>query len=93
MYSRIAYFTRETWSRCAATLLMTIAGVITVAVSLCCSAAPAPVTRLVDHGTAEVAERRETRQALQPRVSRPVSPRSRSKGCSITCRRPRPNIN
>ncbi len=51
MYSRIKYFTRETWVSLRRNTMMTVAGVITVAVSLCVLGGSLLLTRLVDHGT------------------------------------------
>jgi cell division transport system permease protein len=49
--SRFAYFTRETWISLRRNLLMTLAGVMTVAVSLTLFGGIWLVQRLVDHGT------------------------------------------
>jgi cell division transport system permease protein len=51
VYSRIKYFTRETWVSLRRNTMMTVAGVITVAVSLCVLGGSLLLTRLVDHGT------------------------------------------
>ena len=51
MYSRIKYFTRETWVSLRRNTMMTVAGVITVAVSFCVLGGSLLLTRLVDHGT------------------------------------------
>jgi cell division transport system permease protein len=49
--SRLVYFTRETWISLRRNLLMTLAGVMTVAVSLTLFGGIWLVQRLVDHGT------------------------------------------
>ena len=49
--SRLAYFTRETLISLRRNLLMTIAGVMTVAVSLFLFGGILLVSRTVDHGT------------------------------------------
>jgi cell division transport system permease protein len=49
--SRLIYFTRETWISLRRNLLMTLAGVMTVAVSLTLFGGIWLVQRLVDHGT------------------------------------------
>jgi cell division transport system permease protein len=49
--SRLVYFTRETWISLRRNLLMTLAGVMTVAVSLTLFGGIMLVQRLVDHGT------------------------------------------
>jgi cell division transport system permease protein len=49
--SRIGYFTRETVVSLRRNLLMTLAGIITVAVSLCVLGGALLLSRLVDHGT------------------------------------------
>jgi cell division transport system permease protein len=49
--SRFIYFTRETWISLRRNLLMTLAGVMTVAVSLTLFGGIWLVQRLVDHGT------------------------------------------
>jgi cell division transport system permease protein len=51
VYARIKYFARETWVSLRRNTLMTVAGVITVAVSLCVLGGSLLLTRLVDHGT------------------------------------------
>jgi len=51
MFSRLGYFIRETWTSLRRNTLMTIAGVLTVAVSLCVLGGSLILTRLVDHGT------------------------------------------
>lgn len=51
MFSRLSYFWRETWLSLRRNTMMTIAGVITVAVSLCVLGGSLLLTRLVDHGT------------------------------------------
>ena len=51
MYARLKYFTRETWVSLRRNTMMTVAGVITVAVSLCVLGGSLLLTRLVDHGT------------------------------------------
>jgi len=51
VYSRIKYFARETWVSLRRNTMMTVAGVITVAVSLCVLGGSLLLTRLVDHGT------------------------------------------
>jgi cell division transport system permease protein len=51
--SRLAYFTRETLISLRRNLLMTIAGIITVAVSLFLFGGTLLVQRTVDHGTAK----------------------------------------
>jgi cell division transport system permease protein len=51
MLSRIGYFTRETLVSLRRNLLMTLAGIITVAVSLCVLGGALLLSRLVDHGT------------------------------------------
>ena len=51
MLSRFRYFARETWVSLRRNKLMTAAGVITVAVSLCVLGGALLMTRLVDHGT------------------------------------------
>jgi cell division transport system permease protein len=51
VYARIKYFTRETWVSLRRNTMMTVAGVITVAVSLCVLGGSLLLTRLVDHGT------------------------------------------
>ena len=51
MNTRIAYFARETWVSLRRNTMMTVAGVITVAVSLCVLGGSLLLTRLVDHGT------------------------------------------
>ena len=51
MFSRIKYFGRETWVSLRRNTMMTVAGVITVAVSLCVLGGSLLLTRLVDHGT------------------------------------------
>jgi cell division transport system permease protein len=49
--SRLVYFTRETWISLRRNLLMTLAGIMTVAVSLTLFGGIGLVQRLVDHGT------------------------------------------
>ena len=49
--SRFVYFTRETWISLRRNLLMTLAGIMTVAVSLTLFGGIWFVQRLVDHGT------------------------------------------
>jgi cell division transport system permease protein len=49
--SRFVYFTRETWISLRRNLLMTLAGIMTVAVSLTLFGGIGLVQRLVDHGT------------------------------------------
>ena len=49
--SRLVYFTRETWISLRRNLLMTLAGIMTVAVSLTLFGGILLVQRLVDHGT------------------------------------------
>ena len=49
--SRFVYFTRETWISLRRNLLMTLAGIMTVAVSLTLFGGIWLVQRLVDHGT------------------------------------------
>jgi cell division transport system permease protein len=49
--TRIGYFTRETLVSLRRNLLMTLAGIITVAVSLCVLGGALLLSRLVDHGT------------------------------------------
>jgi cell division transport system permease protein len=49
--SRMVYFTRETWISLRRNLLMTLAGIMTVAVSLTLFGGIRLVQRLVDHGT------------------------------------------
>lgn len=51
MFSRLGYFARETWVSLSRNKLMTLAGVLTVAVSLCVLGGSLMLTRLVDHGT------------------------------------------
>jgi cell division transport system permease protein len=51
MLSRIGYFMRETLVSLRRNLLMTLAGIITVAVSLCVLGGALLLSRLVDHGT------------------------------------------
>jgi cell division transport system permease protein len=51
MLSRIGYFARETLVSLRRNLLMTLAGIITVAVSLCVLGGALLLSRLVDHGT------------------------------------------
>lgn len=51
MFGRFSYFARETWVSLRRNVLMTTAGVITVAVSLCVLGGALLMTRLVDHGT------------------------------------------
>jgi cell division transport system permease protein len=51
MVNRIAYFARETLVSLRRNLLMTLAGIITVAVSLCVLGGALLLSRLVDHGT------------------------------------------
>jgi cell division transport system permease protein len=51
MLSRIGYFGRETLVSLRRNLLMTLAGIITVAVSLCVLGGALLLSRLVDHGT------------------------------------------
>lgn len=51
MLGRIGYFTRETLVSLRRNLLMTLAGIITVAVSLCVLGGALLLSRLVDHGT------------------------------------------
>ena len=51
MLTRIGYFTRETLVSLRRNLLMTLAGIITVAVSLCVLGGALLLSRLVDHGT------------------------------------------
>jgi cell division transport system permease protein len=51
MFGRLSYFARETWVSLRRNVLMTTAGVITVAVSLCVLGGALLMTRLVDHGT------------------------------------------
>jgi cell division transport system permease protein len=51
VYARIKYFVRETWVSLRRNTMMTVAGVITVAVSLCVLGGSLLLTRLVDHGT------------------------------------------
>ncbi len=53
MLGRFSYFARETWVSLRRNVLMTTAGVITVAVSLCVLGGALLMTRLVDHGTAK----------------------------------------
>jgi cell division transport system permease protein len=49
--TRLGYFTRETLVSLRRNLLMTLAGIITVAVSLCVLGGALLLSRLVDHGT------------------------------------------
>ena len=49
--SRFVYFTRETWISLRRNLLMTLAGIMTVAVSLTLFGGIRLVQQLVDHGT------------------------------------------
>lgn len=51
MLTRIGYFARETLVSLRRNLLMTLAGIITVAVSLCVLGGALLLSRLVDHGT------------------------------------------
>ena len=51
MLGKLRYFGRETWVSLRRNVLMTVAGVITVAVSLCVLGSSLLITRLVDHGT------------------------------------------
>jgi len=51
VFSRFNYFARETWVSLRRNTMMTVAGVITVAVSLCVLGGSLLLTRLVDHGT------------------------------------------
>ncbi len=51
MFTRLGYFTRETIVSLRRNLLMTIAGIITVTVSLCVLGTALLIQRLVDHGT------------------------------------------
>ncbi|MGZ4676542.1 MAG: permease-like cell division protein FtsX [Acidimicrobiia bacterium] len=51
MLTRLSYFARETWVSLRRNTMMTIAGVLTVAVSLCVLGGSLMITRLVDHGT------------------------------------------
>lgn len=51
MLTRIGYFARETMVSLRRNLLMTLAGIITVAVSLCVLGGALLLSRLVDHGT------------------------------------------
>jgi cell division transport system permease protein len=51
MFNRIGYFARETLVSLRRNLLMTLAGIITVAVSLCVLGGALLLSRLVDHGT------------------------------------------
>jgi len=51
VFSRFKYFARETWVSLRRNTMMTVAGVITVAVSLCVLGGSLLLTRLVDHGT------------------------------------------
>ncbi|MBK5289543.1 MAG: ABC transporter permease [Acidimicrobiia bacterium] len=53
MFTRLGYFARETWVSLRRNILMTVAGVLTVAVSLCVLGGALLLTRLVDHGTAQ----------------------------------------
>jgi cell division transport system permease protein len=53
MFSKLRYFGRETLISLRRNLLMTLAGIITVTVSLSVLGAALLVTRLVDHGTAK----------------------------------------
>ena len=53
MMGRFGYFARETWVSLRRNVLMTTAGVITVAVSLCVLGGALLMTRLVEHGTAK----------------------------------------
>lgn len=53
MLGRLAYFSRETLISLRRNLLMTLAGIITVTVSLCVLGGALLLSRLVDHGTAE----------------------------------------
>jgi len=49
--TRLGYFARETLVSLRRNLLMTLAGIITVAVSLCVLGGALLLSRLVDHGT------------------------------------------
>ncbi len=51
MLTRIGYFARETLVSLRRNLLMTLAGIITVTVSLCVLGGALLLSRLVDHGT------------------------------------------
>lgn len=51
MLTRLGYFARETLVSLRRNLLMTLAGIITVAVSLCVLGGALLLSRLVDHGT------------------------------------------
>lgn len=51
MFGRFSYFMRETWVSLRRNVLMTTAGVITVAVSLCVLGGALLMSRFVDHGT------------------------------------------
>ena len=51
MLTRVGYFARETLVSLRRNLLMTLAGIITVAVSLCVLGGALLLSRLVDHGT------------------------------------------
>ena len=51
MLTRLGYFSRETLVSLRRNLLMTLAGIITVAVSLCVLGGALLLSRLVDHGS------------------------------------------
>jgi cell division transport system permease protein len=51
MFTRLGYFARETWVSLRRNKLMTAAGVLTVAVSLCILGGSLLLTRLVENGT------------------------------------------
>ena len=59
--SRLAYFARETLISLRRNLLMTIAGIMTVAISLFLFGGILLVSRTVDHGTQQVEARRRAR--------------------------------
>ena len=68
MSSRLAYFTRETLISLRRNLLMTIAGIITVAISLFLFGGILLVSRTVDHGTQQVEARRRARDLHEGRA-------------------------
>ena len=77
--SRLAYFTRETLISLRRNLLMTIAGIMTVAISLFLFGGILLVSRTVDHGTQQVEARRRARDLHEGRRrARARSTRSRT---------------
>jgi hypothetical protein len=76
VYARIKYFTRETWVSLRRNTMMTVAGVITVAVSLCVLGGSLRCTRSC-----------RLRLSARARIALPMPARSRSaRGVSTATR-------